>query len=171
MSPYTNRRTDQYCVNLLGRMQFPVELIESVKKATGQDYPVIFRFSADEFMQGGRTLEDSLPIPPFLEKAGVDCIHVSASASGVDREDRSILSHVEPMSYPQGWRVYLAEAVRKTVKIPVITVGVIREPEFAERIIVEGRADFLAIGRGLIADPEWPKKALAGKVKEINRCI
>lgn len=171
MSPYTNRRQDAYGLDLEGRMRFPLELVRSVKKATGQDYPLLFRFSADEFMEGGRTLEDSLQIPPLLEDAGVDCLHVSASASGVDPEDRSILSHVEPMSYAQGWRVYLAEAVKKTVRIPVMTVGVIREPEFAEKVISEKRADYVAIGRGLLADPNWPQKAFSGRATEINRCI
>jgi len=75
------------------------------------------------------------------------------------------------MSYPEGWKIYLAETIKRTVKIPVIGVGVIRSPEFAERTLKEGRADFIALGRALLADPYWPRKAREGRVKEIIPCI
>ncbi|MBC7338155.1 MAG: FAD-dependent oxidoreductase, partial [Clostridia bacterium] len=78
---------------------------------------------------------------------------------------------LEPMSYPEGWRVYLAEAIKQVVTIPVITVGVIRTPEMADRIIAEGKADFVAVGRGHITDPEFALKAATGHADRINRCI
>lgn len=171
MSPYTNRREDAFGRDVEGRMRFPLMVLERIRQRAGRDYPLIFRLSADEFIPGGRGLEESLKIAPMLEAAGVDALDISAGASGVDAEDRSILTHVEPMSYPQAWRVYLAEAVKSVVQIPIITVGVIREPEVAERILEQGKADFVAVGRGLIADPSWPQKARSGQAQQINKCI
>ena len=75
------------------------------------------------------------------------------------------------MSYPQGWRSYLAAEIKKVVSIPVVTVGVIREPEFAETLLQQDKADFVAIGRGLIADAEWPLKASEGRCESIRKCI
>jgi len=83
----------------------------------------------------------------------------------------SMAMTIEPMSYPEGWKIYLAEAIKSAVKIPVIGVGVIRSPEFAEQILKEGRVDFIALGRALLADPHWPRKAKEGRVKEIIPCI
>jgi len=165
MSPLTNRRIDQYGGSLERRMRFPLEIISSIKEAVGTDYPICFRFSADEFVEGGITLEEGKKIAKMLEEAGVHVLHVSA---GIYESMPTIL---EPSRFEQGWRVYLAEEVKKVVKIPVITVGVIREPEFAEQILADGRADFVAIGRGLIADPEWPRKAQEGRSNEIRKCI
>ncbi|GAV21629.1 oxidoreductase [Carboxydothermus pertinax] len=165
MSPRTNRRVDKYGGNLEGRMRFPLEIIRRIKEAVGDDYPICFRFSADEFIEGGITLEEGKQIAKMLEEAGVHVLHVSAGVYD------SMPTLLEPSRFEQGWRVYLAEEIKKVVSIPVITVGVIREPEFAEKIIAEGRADFVAIGRGLIADPEWPKKAREGRSSEIRKCI
>jgi len=165
MSPRTNRRVDKYGGSFERRMRFPLEIIRRIKEAVGEDYPICFRFSADEFVEGGNTLEEGKQIAKVLEEAGVDVLHVSAGIY------ESMPTLLEPSRFEQGWRVYLAEEIKKVVSIPVITVGVIREPEFAEKIIAEGRADFVAIGRGLIADPEWPKKAKEGRQNEIRKCI
>jgi len=165
MSPRTNRRVDQYGGSFERRMRFPLEIIKGIKEIVGDDYPIIFRFSADEFVEGGITLKEGKQIARMLEETGVHALHVS---SGIYESMPTLL---EPSRFEQGWRVYLAEEIKKAVKIPVITVGVIREPEFAEKIIAEGRADFVAIGRGLIADPEWPKKAQEGRSDEIRKCI
>jgi NADPH-dependent 2,4-dienoyl-CoA reductase/sulfur reductase-like enzyme len=75
------------------------------------------------------------------------------------------------MTYEQGWKIYMAEAIKKAVRVPVIAVGVIREPQFAEQVLKDRKADFLSIGRGLIADPEWGQKAATGREDEIRRCI
>lgn len=165
LSPYTNKREDSYGVDFQGRMRFPIRIVKRIKDAIGKDFPVSFRFSADEFVQGGIDLNEGARIARTLEEAGVDVIHVSAGIY------ESLPTLLEPMPYEQGWRSYLAEEIKKKVKIPVITVGVIREPSFAEGILKAGKADFVGIGRGLLADPEWPNKAKKGKVREIRRCI
>jgi len=165
LSPYTNLRTDEYGGSFENRMRFIEEIIVGIRKTCGEEYPLIVRISADEFVEGGIDLELGIKMSKYLEKLGVDAIHVSAA--NYDSMDKVI----EPASYKQGWRVYLAEEVKKEVKIPVIAVGVIREAEFADSVIREGKADFVAIGRGLIADPEWAIKAEEGRDQEIRKCI
>ena len=165
LSPLTNRRTDEYGGSPEARWQFALEVVEQVRERVGANFPIIFRLSIDEFVPGGRDLEESIELCQALVDAGVDAISATAGTS------TSLAKQLEPMSYPQGWRAYLASAVKKSVKIPVITVGVIRTPDVAERILREGNADFVAIGRGLIADPDWPRKARSGDVQEIRRCI
>jgi 2,4-dienoyl-CoA reductase-like NADH-dependent reductase (Old Yellow Enzyme family)/thioredoxin reductase len=165
MSPLSNRRKDRYGGSLEKRMAFPVEIVHGIRRAVGPRYPILFRFSADEFEEGGMTLQDSKKAGRILEEAGVDVLHVSAGTYD------SMATVIEPMSYPEGWKIYLAETIKKAVKIPVIGVGVIRSPEFAEQILKEGRVDFIALGRALLADPQWPKKAREGRVKEIIPCI
>lgn len=165
LSPYTNLRTDEYGGNFENRFRFLEEIIVGVKEKCGDDYPLTVRISVDEFVEGGIDLELGKKMCRKLEDLGVDALHVTGA--NYDSMDKVI----EPASYEQGWRVYLAEEIKKVVNIPVITVGVIREPEFAESILSEGKADFVALGRGLIADPEWAIKAEEGREKEINKCI
>ncbi len=165
LSPYTNRRKDKYGSDFQGRMRFATNIVHGIKEALGREYPISFRFSADEFISGGITLEEGVRIAQVLELAGVDVLHVSAGIY------ESLPTLLEPMSYAQGWRCHLATAVKKAVQIPVIAVGVIREPSFAEEIVAGDKADFVAIGRGLLADPDWPRKAEEGRISEIRRCI
>ena len=165
LSPYTNRRSDIYGGSFANRMRFAVEIVRGIKAAAGKDFPISFRFSAEEFIPGGITLNDSIRIARLLQEEGVDVLHVSAGIY------ESLPTLLEPMSYDQGWRSYLAANIKQAVEIPVITVGVVREPVFAERLISEDQADFVAIGRGLLADPDWPIKAEQGNVSEIQRCI
>jgi len=164
LSPLTNRRRDEYGGSLEGRLRFPRMVVERVKEYAGEDFPVSVRLGVEEFREGGIRLEEGKIIAKKLVEAGADAIHVTLGRSG--REKR-----LEPMPYPQGWRVYLAEEVKKVVDAPVITVGVIREPSFAEKILEEGRADFVALGRALLADPEWPRKAMMGEERAIRRCV
>ena len=164
LSPLTNRRTDEFGGSLDGRFRFLKMVIDRIKECTGEDLPISVRLGVEEFTEGGINLSEGREIAKRLERVGVDAIHVTLGKSG--REKR-----LEPMPYPQGWRTYLAEKVGEEVDIPVITVGVIREPWFAEKILEEGKADFIALGRALIADPEWPRKALEGREASIRRCI
>ncbi len=165
MSPYTNRRTDIYGGDFEGRMRFPLRIVEKVRAAVGDDYPILFRFSADEFVKGGLTLEESKKIARRLEEAGVDALDVSAGIY------ETLFTILEPMTYQEGWRVYLARGIKEVVSIPVITVGNIRYPNTVEQILARGDADFVAMGRALIADPEWPNKAKEGREDEIRYCI
>ncbi len=165
MSPYTNHRKDAYGGSFEGRMQFPLRIIEKIRDALGEEYPILFRFSADEFVKGGITLEEGKKIATYMEKAGVDALDVSAGIY------ESLVTILEPMSYKEGWRVYLARGIKEMVSIPVITVGNIRYPKTVEEILSRGDADFVAMGRALIADPEWPLKTREGRVDEIRYCI
>jgi len=165
LSPSANVRTDEYGGNFRNRIRFLEEVFLGIKEKCGEGYPVTVRLSVDEFDQGGTDLELSKEISRYLEKIGVDGIHASCG------NYNSMNKIIESMLYEQGWRVYLAEEIKKCVSIPVIAVGVIREPEFAEQVIAEGKADFTALGRAQIADPEWVKKAMEGRETEIRKCI
>ena len=164
LSPLTNKRKDEYGSSLDGRLRFPKMIIEKMKEYAGEDFPVSVRLGVEEFTEGGIRISEGKIIAKRLSEAGADAIHVTLGKT--DREKR-----LEPMPYPQGWRTYLAEEVRSEVDVPVITVGVIREPWFAEKILEEGKADYVALGRALIADPEWPLKAMRGEEKSIRRCV
>ncbi len=165
LSPEANLRTDEYGGSFENRMRFIKEIIVGIREKCGKDYPVTVRLSADEFIEGGIDLELSKDICRYLEKLGVDGLHISCGT--YDSVDKMIESPL----FEQGWRVYLADEIKKAVTIPVITVGSIREPQFVENILSEGRSDFVAIGRGLIADPEWVKKTKEGREAEIRKCI
>jgi 2,4-dienoyl-CoA reductase-like NADH-dependent reductase (Old Yellow Enzyme family)/pyruvate/2-oxoglutarate dehydrogenase complex dihydrolipoamide dehydrogenase (E3) component len=164
LSPLTNRREDKYGGDRENRIRFLVEIVEGIKRHVGVDFPVMVRLVAEDMIEGGVTPEEGRWFARRLEEVGADAIHPDFGLG--DKEKR-----LEPMPYPQAWRVYLAEGIKQAVSVPVIAVGVIREPEVAEEILQTGRADFVALGRALNADPEWPNKAQAGKVASIRRCI
>lgn len=166
MSPRTNKRMDLYGGSFEKRMRFPLEIIKAIRENCGEDYPLCFRFSAEEFLGAeGNTIEEGKKIAQTLEAAGVDVLHVS---SGMYETMPTLL---EPQGFAEGWRRYLAEEIKKVVNIPVISVGVLRVPDMCEEMVAQGKTDFVAIGRGLIADPEWANKAQAGKAEEIRKCI
>lgn len=165
LSPEANQRRDEYGGSFENRMRFLQEIILGIKNTCGEDFPLTVRLSVDEFIEGGMDLEQGKEIAQYLEKLGIDGIHVSCAT--YDSQDKLIESPL----FEQGWRVYLSEEIKKVVTIPVITVGSIREPQFVENILAEGKADFVAIGRGLIADPEWVKKTKEGREAEIRKCI
>ena len=165
MSPFSNKRTDLYGGDIHGRMRFPVEIIKGIKMETKGNFPVIFRYSGDEFVEGGIHLEEAKSMAKILEEAGADALHITAGTYS------SMHTILEPMSYPEAWRAYLAENIRKVVKVPVITVGNIRSPQVAENLLKEEKADFIAIGRTLIADPQWPIKAMLDRDEDIRKCI
>jgi 2,4-dienoyl-CoA reductase-like NADH-dependent reductase (Old Yellow Enzyme family)/thioredoxin reductase len=165
LSPQSNLRTDEYGGSFANRVRFLEEIIIGIKEECGEDYPVTVRLNVDDFAEGGIDLELGKEISTYLEKLGVDGLHISCGTY------ESMEKIIESPLYEQGWRVYMAEAIKKVVSIPVITVGSIREPEFVESILAEGKADFVAIGRGLIADPEWVTKTIEGRESEIRKCI
>lgn len=170
LSPYTNHRTDAYGGTLENRMRFLSEIITAIKNEM-PDYPVSVRISADEFLKSigvtrqGLELEESIAIAKELEKLGVDIINVSAGLY------ETANATIEPMSYPEGWRTYLIKGIKEAVTIPVMGVGVIRHPEFAEKLLKEGNQDFVAMGRTHLADSEWVNKTMDGKENQIRKCI
>jgi 2,4-dienoyl-CoA reductase-like NADH-dependent reductase (Old Yellow Enzyme family)/thioredoxin reductase len=165
MSLSSNCRRDRYGGDLIKRMEFPLEIIKGIRKELGPQFPIIFRLSGDEFIDGGIGLKESKIAAKILEEAGIDTLDISAGTY------ESMVTMIEPMSYAQGWKIYLAEEIKRIVKIPVIGVGVIRTPEFAESILRDKKADFIALGRALLADPYWPQKAKEGREEEIIPCI
>lgn len=164
LSPQSNRRTDGYGGCFENRMRFAKEIVSGIKTACGDDYPVTIRLSIEEFVEGGIQMDEGVRIARYMEEIGVDAINASCGTY------ESLPTALEPISYEQGWRTYLAEVV-KHVNIPVITAGVIREPGFADNLLWEGKTDFVAVGRGMIADPEWCEKSLEGRGEEIRKCI
>lgn len=164
-SPHSNRRDDAYGGSFENRMRFVTEIVQGIKRECGQDFPVMVRYSAEEFVEGGLTLEDGKQIARHLAQAGADALDVSCGTY------ESMPTLLEPITYDQGWRVYSAEAVKSVVDVPVVAVGVIRQPAFAEEVLAQGRADFIAIGRDLLTDPEWANKAQAGRDQDIRQCI
>jgi len=165
MSASSNHRKDRYGGELRNRMRFPLEIIHGIRKELGSGFPLLFRFSAEEFVEGGRDLEESREVAKILEDAGVDALHVSAGTYD------SMPTMIEPMSYAQAWKIYMSESIKGVVHIPVIGVGAIRTPQVAEEILTAGKADFVALGRTLLADPHWPNKAKEGREEEIIPCI
>jgi len=165
LSPYSNKRTDRYGGNLPNRMRFALEVIANIRAKVGTDFPLGFKISADEYVPGGRTIEETKAIAVLLQEAGIDVILVSAGVYG------SNAAITPSAATPQGWIVDFAEEVKKVVNIPVMTVGRIIEPLVAETILTSGKADFIAMGRASLADPELPIKAAAGDFDDIVRCI
>ncbi|RLI25020.1 MAG: NADH oxidase [Candidatus Hecatellales archaeon] len=165
LSPRTNRRNDCYGGSLEDRMRFPLEVLASIREKVGSSFPVGIRISADEYMENGITVEESRIFSRRLESAGVDYIHVSAGAY------ETLETCIQPMYLPTGFNVHLAEAIKKTVEIPVVASGSITTPELAESILAEGKADFISLGRPLVADPYFAKKAFEGRSEDIRVCI
>lgn len=165
ISPYTNKRTDKYGGNFFNRMRFVTEIIQGIRFACGKDFPISVRISANEFIEGGLTLEDSVKIARYLESLGIDAINVSC---GTYESGHTI---IEPACIPEGWKKDLAKTIKANVKIPVIAVNNIKHPEVAEALLEEGVSDFVGIGRGHLADPAWANKAKYGQEKLLRKCI
>jgi len=168
ISPYYNKRTDKYGGSWEGRLRFPVETIQKMREAVGEDYPIHVRICADQLLgERGITLKDTTRIiVPALEKAGVDCIDVSQGDMIRAGEGITI-----PLYYPRGCFIHLAAAVKQVTKLPVIGVGRIVDLDMAERFLQEGKADIIYMGRQLTADPETPKKYFEGRPEDIRTCI
>lgn len=161
----SNQRDDQYGGSFENRIRFFLELLADIKAKVGSDFPVGLRINGEDYIEGGWTLTDALRLAPILESKGADYLHVSAGVYG------SSQLTIPSMYVAHGCFVDLAEAVKQVVTIPVVGVGRIKSPEMADRILKEGRADVVAMGRALIADPMLPVKAQAGQLSTIRPCI
>ena len=165
LSPFSNVRTDRYGGDLEGRARFPLEVVKGVRREVGDDYPLTCRLCGDEFLKGGLDLSQSIRLAKMLEANGINAIEVSAGA----HETGQVIT--APPYYPMGFLAPLSEAIKKEVNTPVGAVGRIHTPEVAEDLLQQGKADLVAVGRGLIADPDWPKKAQEGRPETIRPCI
>jgi len=164
LSPLTNHRSDRYGGSRANRLRFVEDLACAIRELCGGRFPITIRLAADDMVDGGIDPEEGKALAAGLEAIGIDMIQ--ADLGLCPKEKR-----LEPMPYPQGWRAYLAQGLKGVVSIPVAAVGVIREPEFAEGLLSEGKADLVVLGRTLIADPDWPNKAKAGHPERIRKCI
>lgn len=166
-SPYSNKRTDQYGGSFENRARFPLEIIAEVRKQVGPDFVVGFRFSGDEFVEGGLTLSDQQEFAKVYAAAGINYINVSAAVYSIP----GIKMSTQPMEVPLGCLEGLAAGIREVVDIPIIAVGRINDPVLAEQILANGSADFVVMNRALLADPEMPRKAKEGRLDDIRKCV
>ena len=168
MSPYFNERSDEYGGSLSNRVKFPIEVITEVRKTVGTDFPIVFRISGSDFLEGGLTLNDIKMIVPFLINAGIDVIDVSAAGRVTygSTEDRTFPSK----KWGPACNVFLATGIKEISSVPVICVGNIWSLEQAEDILANNKADMVAMGRALIADPALVRKAKKGDIESIVEC-
>lgn len=160
-----NKRTDEYGGDLDGRLRFSMELIGATRAAVGDDFPIIFKLTLDHYIEGGREIEEGLEIAKRLENAGVDALHVDGGCY-------EVWNRVIPSMYePAACQIHLSEALKEVVSVPVIAHGKLGNPQIAEKVIAEGKADFIALGRPLLADPEWPNKVKRARLDDIRPCI
>jgi 2,4-dienoyl-CoA reductase-like NADH-dependent reductase (Old Yellow Enzyme family)/thioredoxin reductase len=165
LSPYANRRDDEYGGDFERRLRFPLEVVAAVRGVVGERAALLYRISADEHVDGGLTLADAARTAARLEAAGIDLIDVSA---GIYESAPWI---VQPMEMAQGCLAPLAREIRRHVGIPVSVAGRISDASVAEHILEAGDADFVTLGRALHADPEMPRKSREGREDEICSCV
>ena len=165
LSPYLNRRIDRFGGDFENRMRFPLSVIAEIKNKCGKDFPVIVRFSANEWVPGGIDTEEAMKIAVAFEKGGADALDLSQCIQETPGAGFS------PMPYSEGWTLYSAKAIKPLVNIPVIITHALRTPEFNEKIIADGTADMVGHCRQALADPFWPLKTQMGQEKRIRKCI
>jgi 2,4-dienoyl-CoA reductase-like NADH-dependent reductase (Old Yellow Enzyme family) len=169
ISPYSNIRTDAYGGSLENRLRIVLETLEAVRGAVGPDYPVGVRINGDDMVDGGYTLEEYQVVAQLIERSGyADYLSVSAGQHHPD----AVATMVAPMAMPIGFLEFLGAGIRAVVdRVPVFIVGRIKDPVFAEGILERGSADYVIMTRALMADPELPNKAAAGRLEDIRPCI
>ena len=164
LSPLYNKREDEFGGSPENRARFCRMIIDKIRREVGDMFPLILRISADELIAGGNTLDDTLEILDYLNE-GIDIFNVSCALND------SLYYQIDAMYFNDGWRAYMAEAVKKKFGKPVITMGNIRDPKIAEEILSSGKADIIGMGRGLIAEPYWAEKVQTGKENLLRKCI
>lgn len=169
LSPWANKRSDQYGGTLEKRLKFVLDIIHRIREEIGRDHPIIVRMNGQE-PEGGNSLLEIRQIAQAFELAGADAIHVSVGFAATIKDPHFIPS-IAPMRFPDGPIIHLAENIKKGVNIPVIAVNKIRSAAFAERILQNGSADLIAMGRALVADPDFVAKSLSGQPEAIRPCI
>ena len=165
LSPYFNKRTDEYGGSLENRCRFAQEILDSVREAVGPRFPIELRMSGAELFEGGYDLEEGIRIARMLESR-IDLLHVSAGSYQFGFGD----THPS-MFKPHGCNVHLAAEIKKHVAVPVATIGGLNDPEQMEEIIASEQADVVYMARALLADPQLPRKVVEGRDEEIVRCL
>ena len=166
LSAISNHRTDEYGGDLDSRARFIREVLQSVRQAVGDDFPVLLRLSVEEFIKGGYTVDDLGPVLPGLITAGADVIHASLGTHGSPGGITSA-----PPEYEPGFNVWRAQKTKQAAGVPVVAVGRFTDPALADEVIARGEADLVAFGRQTLADPDFLSKAKAGRSADIRQCI
>lgn len=166
LSAIANQRQDQYGGSLANRARFLVEVISSVRKRVGADYPVLLRVSAEEYINNGYTIDDMVTILPEFVAAGADVIHASVGTHG---SPAGVM--VAPTHFESGFNLWRAEKIKQAVDVKVIAVGRFSDPRRADEAIASGKADMVAFGRQQLCDPDYLKKAREGRYRDIRVCI
>ena len=174
LSPYTNKRIDEYGGSVENRARFLIEIIKETKKRVSEDFLIFCRISMFSPFEGDSTMEDVIKIAQLLEQAGIDALDPSGTcqkiAKVVEGKKYDHLTSTCPSSWPEAHEVKYVVELKKALNIPVVAVGKIYSPQLAENILELKQADLIALGRSLIADPEWPRKVREGREREISRC-
>jgi 2,4-dienoyl-CoA reductase-like NADH-dependent reductase (Old Yellow Enzyme family)/thioredoxin reductase len=176
LSPLTNHRKDKYGGDRVQRTRFAVEVVQSVRGAVGEDFPIFFRMNGEDFLPGGITVEDTMVTAPILEAAGADVISIGGGV-GIMAHDlslgdnKSYAQMIMPMYISRGCRVETAAKIKKRLKIPLSVAGRINDPFLARDIIAQKKADLVDLGRQMIADPYFPQKIADGQMQDIGQCI
>lgn len=166
LSPAFNRRTDDYGGPLANRARLLLEVVAAIRDSAGPSFPIQVKLGVKEYVPGGFDLEEGQAVAIMLEQAGVASILVSAGTGDPNRRWAMPTQAVPPAP-----TVPLAAEIKRVVGIPVVTTGKIKGPDMAEGILEEGQADFIALTRPLITDPQWCRKARTGKALDIRGCI
>ena len=164
ISPYTNKRTDDYGGSVENCCRIVTDIIHGIRQTCG-NYPICVRINGDDFVEGGITLDYAVQVAQVLEAAGADAINVSCAVY------ETVPNMIEPNHYEEGWRKNLAKTVKAHVHVPVIAVNTIKFPATAEKLLKEGVSDFVGVSRGQMADPEWVNKTKAGREDLIRKCM
>ena len=162
-----NKRTDWYGGSFENRVRFAREIVEQARAAVGPKFPLIMRISGDEYIEGGRTIEETVEVCKVMEKAGIDAFDISGGITG------TYLFSISPYNLPglKGFMMPSAKAVKEAVSVPVIGAGGVRDPEYAEELLQNGFADLISLGRSFIADPDFGIKAMEDRSADIRPCL
>lgn len=151
LSPLTNKRSDEYGGDLKGRIKIHLEIIRGIREVVGEDFPILLRLGAADYMEGGLTIEDSVLAAREFEKAGVDMLDISGG----------FCRYTIPGVSEPGYFSPLSKAIKEVVDIPVIVAGGVTEVQTAEKILSEGKADLIGVARAIYRDSNWAKNAMS----------
>lgn len=176
LSPLTNHRQDEYGGGHLARAKFAVDVIKSIRKTGGEDFPIFFRMNGEDYLPGGFGVEDALATAPIIEGAGVDMISIGGGVGPMARNpslgnEKSFSYLIPPMYFPRGFRVEVGAKIKKLLQVPLSISGRINDPVLACNIITQKKADLIDLGRQMIADPYFPQKIADGRPEDVSPCI
>ncbi|MGI5971550.1 MAG: FAD-dependent oxidoreductase [Oscillospiraceae bacterium] len=166
-SPLTNKRTDKYGGSMENRARFPIMVLDRIRERCGEDFLIEYRLSADEMVPGGLTIDDTIEFISYI-KDKIDILNVSAG----HYHDSVVTGTFPSLYHKPGCHAHHSEMIKRAYPdLPVTVVGGINDPQLAEDIIASGKADFVGLGRQMLADPEFALKAMTGRADEIAPCL